>query len=76
MNTATIAALVVAVVALLGVAVLVVLFTAERRRHVDLLLAQRAELDELRAERLVQSAAVRLIPRPLRSSYHRRRHHP
>jgi len=56
MDTATIIALAVAVVALVGVGVLVVLFASERRRYAALVLAQRAELDELRAERLVPPA--------------------
>lgn len=57
MNTATIIALAVAVLALVGVAVLAVLLLAERRRHAVLLVAQRAEIDELRAERMVPAAA-------------------
>jgi len=57
MNTATIIALAVAVLALVGVAVLAVLLISERRRHTSLLVAQRTEIDELRAERLVPDTA-------------------
>jgi len=62
MDTATIIALAVAVAALIGVGVLVVLFGAERRRHTALLVAQRAELDALRAERLTPAAVTRREP--------------
>lgn len=63
MNTATIIALAVAVLALVGVAVLAVLLVSERRRHTALLVAQRAEIDELRADRLVSdSVSLRETP--------------
>jgi len=62
MNTATIIALAVAGLALIGVAVLAVLLVSERRRHTALLVAQRAEIGELRAERLVPDTVLREAP--------------
>ena len=58
MNTATIIALAVAVAALAGVAVLVVLFASERRRYAEQLVAQRAEIEQLRADRVMETATM------------------
>ena len=60
MNTATLIALAVAVVALIGVAVLVVLFASERRRYAEQLVTQRAEIEQLRAEKVMETA---MLPR-------------
>lgn len=62
MDLATLVALGVAVFALLGVGVLLVLVTQERRRHSEQLIAQRAQIDELRAERLLATSATRPAP--------------